>query len=156
MVEFTLVGIPVVFALISIFELSLGMWQYHTLAHAIREGTRFAIVHGKGCDSANCRVTVGDIAQHIRTVGLVQNDLNLEFESEHGGTVSCRLDACLAKTSRPGDIWPPAGSDSPGMEVTIRGVYSVHTILMMFNMAGSTGGAFTFRLPAASTDIIQF
>ena len=31
LVEFTLVGIPLIFVLISVFEISRGMWMYHTL-----------------------------------------------------------------------------------------------------------------------------
>src|SRR5215471_18790761 len=46
LIEFTLVGIPIIFVLISTFEMSRGMWLYHTLAYAAREGTRYAIVHG--------------------------------------------------------------------------------------------------------------
>ena len=33
LLEFTLVGIPLIFLLISTVEISRGMWQYHTLAH---------------------------------------------------------------------------------------------------------------------------
>ena len=47
MIEFTLVGIPLMFVLISIVELSRGMWIYHTLAHAVKEGTRYTAVRGQ-------------------------------------------------------------------------------------------------------------
>ena len=47
MVEFALVGIPLIFILISIFEISRGMWMYETVAHAVREGARYAAVHGQ-------------------------------------------------------------------------------------------------------------
>jgi Flp pilus assembly protein TadG len=40
LVEFTLVGIPMIFLLISTFEVARGMWEYHTLAYAVKEGTR--------------------------------------------------------------------------------------------------------------------
>jgi Flp pilus assembly protein TadG len=29
--EFVLVGIPIIFVLISLFEISRGMWTYHTM-----------------------------------------------------------------------------------------------------------------------------
>ena len=38
LIEFTFVGIPLMFVLISIFEASRGMWTYNLLAHAIKEG----------------------------------------------------------------------------------------------------------------------
>src|SRR5215831_11346653 len=34
-VEMTLVGIPLMFVLVSIFEMSRGMWVYHTVANAV-------------------------------------------------------------------------------------------------------------------------
>jgi Flp pilus assembly protein TadG len=50
--EFTLVGIPIIFVLISTFEMARGMWNYHTIAYAVKEGTRFASVHGIDCSTA--------------------------------------------------------------------------------------------------------
>ena len=55
MVEFTFVGIPLMFTLISIFEVSRGMWIYHTLAYSVKNGVRFASVHGINC--VNCTAT---------------------------------------------------------------------------------------------------
>jgi hypothetical protein len=38
------------------------MWTYHTLAYAVKEGTRYASVHGKGCEAPNtCTKTVAQI-----------------------------------------------------------------------------------------------
>ena len=37
-IEMTLVGIPIIFLLISTFEISRGMWMYNTAATAVREG----------------------------------------------------------------------------------------------------------------------
>ncbi len=154
-IEFTLVGIPVLFGLISIFELSRGMWEYHTLAHAIKEGARFAVVHGQGCDEApECRVTVGEIAQRIRDrgVGLIPSRLQLEFIPKKGDTITCTLDACLART----EIWPPAGVDMAGSHLTVRGVYQVRSIILMLTPAGRSGGFLDLRLPASSTEMIQY
>ena len=46
MVEFTLVGFPLIFILISIFEMARGMWNYHTLEEAVEVGTRYEAVRG--------------------------------------------------------------------------------------------------------------
>src|SRR5579864_8111966 len=77
-IEFTLVGIPLVFVLISTVEMARGMWIYHTLAHAVREGTRFTIVQGADCKLAanKCTVKVADIAGVIQNaaVGLYDAD----------------------------------------------------------------------------------
>ncbi|OLC52954.1 MAG: hypothetical protein AUH85_15255 [Chloroflexi bacterium 13_1_40CM_4_68_4] len=50
-VEFALV-LPVIFLLIfGIIDLARAVWEENTLAYAAREGTRYAIVHGSGCES---------------------------------------------------------------------------------------------------------
>ncbi len=48
-IEMTLVGIPIIFTLISVVEISRGMWMYHTLAYAAKNGVRLAVVHGRNC-----------------------------------------------------------------------------------------------------------
>ena len=68
--EFVLVGIPMIFIFISVFEISRGMWIYHTLAYSIREGVRYTTVHGKGCASPNtCQVTIAQITGVIQSAG---------------------------------------------------------------------------------------
>src|SRR6266849_3318008 len=84
--EMTLVGIPMIFVLISIIEVSRGMWIYHTLSYAVREGTRYTIVHGVNCKTSpnNCAVTVGQIATVIQNaaVGLYDsNNFMVEMKS---------------------------------------------------------------------------
>src|SRR6266853_1898307 len=100
MIEFTLVGIPMIFLLISIFEMSRAMWNYHTLAFAIREGTRYAAVHGSGCSTDprnSCQATVAQVAQRIQDagIGLDADQLALTFTSS-GNSIKCTLKTCLA------------------------------------------------------------
>src|SRR4051812_12070981 len=95
LIEFTFVGIPIMFVLISVFEVSRGMWIYHTLAHAVREGVRYASVHGYNCtqNGNTCAVNMGPvsntctgssdapIAEVIRcaAVGLDPANTNIQF-----------------------------------------------------------------------------
>ena len=74
-IEFTLVGIPLVFILISTIEMARGMWIYHTLAYSVKEGTRYAI--GRGQNSPTT-ATVRDVCNAIAQsgVGLLPEDLN--------------------------------------------------------------------------------
>ena len=75
-IEMTLVGIPIMFLLISTFEISRGMWMYNTEATAVREGVRFASVHGVNCVKVapgipnQCDVTANDIVQVIRALAM--------------------------------------------------------------------------------------
>ena len=158
MIEFTLVGIPMIFVLISVFEISRAMWNYHTLAYAIREGTRYAIVHGAGCsaDPMNtCGVTIGQVAQRISDagIGVEPSELNLTFTSS-GHAIPCTLSTCLGNTT----VWPEAPNNTTGNSVAISGSLPFRSALALL-WPGARGSAMnfpTFYLTAGSADIIQF
>src|SRR5712691_796245 len=90
MLEFTFVGIPIMFVLISIFEISRGMWVYHTLANSVKAGVRYAVVHGQNCgqNGNTCQVHISDIAQKIRDagVGLDTGDGKTKLTFKAGGS----------------------------------------------------------------------
>ena len=139
-VEMTLVGIPIIFILISTFEISRGMWMYHTLAYAVKDGVRFASVHGYNCVPLtgslallnNCPTTIAGVATVIENagVGLDPSKTELTFTPGASGaaSTSCYLGStsgtavsgpygslvgCMSLTS----TWPP--SDASG---TLNGV----------------------------------
>ena len=166
MVEFTLVGIPLIFVLISVFEVARGMWIYHTLAYAIKEGTRYAIVHGHNCDldPNTCETTVQDVVGRIKdaAVGLLPDDFNIRLW--YGvPTSTCGADCvpceplgtsgCLANTNR----WPEYPKNQPSMDISITGTYRFRSAISMFWPGAGRGMNFgTFDLPASSTESIQF
>ena len=160
-VEFTLVGIPLIFVLISIFEISRGMWIYHTLAYAVTEGTRYAIVHGENCSLSpnTCSVTVSDVAKKIQYVGvgLLPDQLTLTFTAPAGGTATtCLLQDCL-KAPYNAQVWPPSGANVPGTDITISAKYPFSSAIAMFWPGAGPSLVFpTFNLPATSTERIQF
>jgi hypothetical protein len=157
MIEFTLVGIPMIFLLVSIFEMSRVMWNYHTLAYAIKEGTRYALVHGSGCTSDplnSCQITVGQVAQKIQDagIGLDAGQLTLTFTSS-GNPVTCTLTACLGNATP----WPEGPRNTPGSSIAINGALPVQTALaMLWPGAGPGSNIPTVYLKASSADIIQF
>ena len=57
LVESVMVMMTFFIITIGMIELGLGVWAYNTVAHAAREGARYAIVHGDGycaaCDHAS-------------------------------------------------------------------------------------------------------
>jgi hypothetical protein len=170
MIEFTLVGIPVIFLLISVFELSRGMWIYLTVAHSIKEGARYAIVHGNNCTIApnTCRVRIRDIATRIQqsAVGLVPSDFsNIQFISATR-TVTCpTLQACLSAgalgdtywpTAAPGAVNPDVGGNSES-DLEVRGAYLFRTGMMMFWPGAAAVNPFgAFNLGASSKEGIQY
>jgi Flp pilus assembly protein TadG len=155
-VEMTLVGIPLIFVLISIFEISRGMWMYHTLAYSVREGTRYASVHGVNCtkNGNTCTATVANVATAIKNagVGLDLGTTQLTLTSS-AGAVSCALTACLAITSTP---WPPAGGNQVGQNIQIFMTTPFRSALAML-WPGKGRVSFTVAtLGARSSDNIQF
>jgi Flp pilus assembly protein TadG len=153
--EFTLVGIPLLFILISTFEMARGMWNYHSMAYAVKEGTRYASVHGTNCAAPNtCTVTVAQITQHILDsgAGLFYDQLTLTFTST-GGSITCLATTCLTNNT----VWPQAGSNAVGQNITIRGTYPFTSAISMF-WPGSGGAmqAASTLFPASSRETVQF
>ncbi len=170
LIEFTLVGIPLIFVMISVFELSRGMWMYHTLSTAVREGTRFAAVRANNCNvpPSNCAVTIRAIAQRINdyAVGMPATELrNVRFSSRTR-TVQCStLAACLGSGGAGSTYWPAAapgatidlGGESMAGYVEIRAEYEFRSAIAMFWPGAGPGQVFgAFLFPASSRENIQF
>ncbi len=154
--EFILIGIPMIFVQISIFEVARLGWMFHTLASAVSETTRYAMVHGKNCSSPPnaCAVSVADLARVMKSrgVGLVPASTNLTLISATS-TVTCRLDQCAGNT----DVWPPLKAAEPGMEIEIRATYTMRSMVSLFWPGVGNGRVFGLvRLPASSHEVIQF
>src|SRR5262249_14968837 len=113
LMEFTLVAIPLIFLVISIFEIARGMWIYHTIAYAVQQGARFSIVHGEVCTKTSpaCIVSVGAVARVIRAnaVGLDPAQFGIVLRSQNSTETCLPLNSCLEN----GGNWPPAGDGHP-------------------------------------------
>jgi hypothetical protein len=155
--EFVLVGVPVIFVMFSTFEMARGMWSYHSLAYCVREGTRYATVHGASCSSTpnSCAVTVGQIATVIKTagVGLDASALSLTFTPSTGSAITCTMTNCLTNTTQ----WPPSGANAIGMTVQISANYPFRSgIAFLWPGTRPTGSFPAMNFPALSKDLIQF
>jgi len=158
--EMTLVGIPLIFLLITTFEMARGMWLYHTMAYSIREGTRYSVVHGLNCSLSpnSCTVTISNIATVIQNQdgGLSSGSLSLTFTDNSGTTTTCTLANCIANYTSA--AWPNSTNNSPGMKIKIEGTYPFTGVIAMF-WPGAThalGGYQSINLYASSKESIQF
>jgi Flp pilus assembly protein TadG len=165
LVEFTFVGIPLMFTLISIFEVSRGMWIYHTLAYSVKNGVRYAAVHGINCVNTannpnNCTVnigpstTAGTIANVISqaAVGLDPAKTTLTFTDNSGTATTCTLSACTAIA------WPPnvTGVNDIGKSIQIDIRTPFISAIAMFWPGAAPLGFASGTLGASSQDYIQF
>ena len=162
--EMTLVGIPMIFVLISTIEVARGMWTYHTLAYAIREGTRYTIVHGSDCKVApnNCAVTIGQIATVINNsaVGLDAGQMKVRLQSltddtgvDANGLPSTTLSSALGNTAQ----FPSTGGDAIQAPITFTATYPFQSAIAMFWPGTGSGVNFmSVTFPASSQERIQF
>jgi Flp pilus assembly protein TadG len=157
LLEFTLVGIPMIFVMISVFEISRGMWIYHTLASAVKAGTRYAIVHGVNCAQSpnTCTVTIGQIATQIQNAGpgLMPDQMTLTFTPANGSATTETLTSSLADAT----VWPSSTANLVGMRVSISATYPFSSVISMFWPGATSISPFTtVNFPAASQERIQF
>ena len=164
LIEFTLVGIPIIFVLISIFQMSCGMWLYQTLAFAVREGTRYAIVHGASCSrngNTYC-VTVSGVAAVINNAarGLNPSQMTVTLTPSQGSAITDTLDNLMNTSTYSTTTWPPSsptGANAVGQPITISVLYPFNSGISMFwpgvKPVQPHG---RFYMPASSTDLIQF
>jgi hypothetical protein len=156
-VEMTLVGIPMIFVLISIFEMARGMWAYDTLAYAVRETSRYAIVHGQNCSVSpnSCTITVGNLASRLLNagVGLPSDQLNATFHSLSDNVTCNPLSTCLGNNA----VFPSSGGNGVGNPITVSATYRFASAISMFWPGAGRPIVFSpVNLPASSTDYIQF
>jgi Flp pilus assembly protein TadG len=158
LVEFTLVGIPIIFVLISTFEISRGMWIYHTLAYSVKVGIRYASVHGINCVNGggnpnDCLITIGQIAQRIQLAGVGLDPTTTSLTFTPGGT-TCTLTACEAS----GTQWPtPDGVvNAVGQPIRIDISTPFKSALAMFWLGSSPVNFASGTMGASSQDHIQY
>ena len=172
MVEFTFVGIPMIFVLISIFEVSRGMWIYHTLAYSVKNGVRYASVHGINCVNTqdnpnNCSVnlgpadTQGTIAWVIRqaAVGLDPKNTTLTFYTNTTVSATCTLDVSGGTSPCPATVWPPNDGTSDNVGQPIRIDIStpfISAITMFWTGTSKVVHFASGTLGASSQDYVQF
>jgi len=165
LIEFTFVGIPMIFVLISIFEISRGMWIYTTLDHAAKEGIRYAIVHGINCgkNGNSCQVNLGPaankcnntnatIAEVIQCAGLGLDPTltKVKFISSQGTLGPYPLNAI------PATPWPPANGNQPGQPVEIDITTPFNSAIAMLWPGGKPVSFAAVNFGASSSDQIQY
>ncbi len=166
LLEFTLVGIPMIFLWISVVQMGLGMWQYHTLQYAVKAATSYASVHGATCASPNsCFVNVSDVVNMFQTnaIGVPMSKVALTLTSQSASVTCSQVSSCSSNSSW-STTWPPTASsdNAVGNWIKIRADYTFSSSLAMFWPGagvvrfGSSAGAGTFDFPGYSYQLIQF
>ena len=165
LIEFTMVGIPMLFLWVSILEMARGMWQYHTLQYACKMTAAYASVHGADCGSPNnCLVTMSNVVNTFQTaaVGVPMAKVILTLTSK-SSSVSCNPVSTCSSNASWSTTWPPTADNAVGNAIKVRADYTFSTALSMFWPGagkawgfGSSTGPGQFDLPGYSYQLIQF
>ena len=149
-------GIPLIFIIISIVELSRGMWIYDTLAHSVEATTRDMAVRGFDCSSyvSGCAQTIGGYSQLFNkwAIGLDPAQVSVTFQSTNH-TVTCSpLNSCYTNST----AWPPSGDNGRNLDIWVTASMPFNPAIGMF-IFGSTPVSFgRFNLSAKSHQQILF
>jgi Flp pilus assembly protein TadG len=153
MLESALVIVPLMMTVLGVCELGRAMWTYHTLARAVKVGTRFAAVHGARCADAStaCPVSVAKIVDSIQKAGIGLEPAKLQLTFTAGETpISCEpASTCTANAT----IWPSAPANAVGQTLSIKANYTFSSVL---STLWPGQGSASFKLAARSTEVIEF
>ncbi len=130
-VEFVLVGIPIIFLIISVFEVARAMWIYQTLSHATHYVARHIAVRGAGCGGTNtCSLTLGNFATDFASTasGMDASVVAVTFYSQTNSISCSPLNTCYSNSTS----WPPAADNAVGNDVRVSASYAFPNALAMF------------------------
>jgi Flp pilus assembly protein TadG len=163
MLEFVLVGVPLIFVWISIVEMSIAMWYNHTLAYAVKMAGTYASVHGaKYLAASGTTGLLKNTATVLRdnAAGMLPSTITVTFKSISGtdhstvlATYSCVLSACVADTAT---VWPSSSYNSAGAEFEIVATYTSVGVYGMITPGGSVGMRALPAFPAYTHATILF
>lgn len=150
--EFTLVGVPLLFILFSVANMSFSMLTLHTLQQAAEQTARYISTRGSGCSSGSntCSVTVEQIAAVVVTAapGITAGSMNVTLTpaADTANAISCSpvttcLSGCSSGCSASRTVtWPTSTNtdNSPGKDIIVSITCTVSAPMIMFWPGNST------------------
>ena len=152
--EFTLSSIPLLFVIISLVQMALGMWNYHTLNEAVKITTRTASLRGADCASTSCAMTVGEIAQMLTTkgIGLLSGSLNVTLTDANGAITCDPVSTCTSSTT----TWPRSGGNAIGQVISISATYPFDSAISMFVPGKGNNSFAPVTFSAISQQVVDY
>jgi len=154
MLEFVLAGIAAIALMITTVQISIAMWNYHTLAYAVHETNRYIVVHGHDCTlyGNSCGIVVSDVAHKFSSnaIGLPDGTVTLTLTpaSGSGNAVSCNpVNSCYSSAAS----WPPFADSVQGSNTTVSASYTFGSAIigLWYRTPGTRIGSVT--LTSSST-----
>ena len=132
LIEFTLLGIPLLFITISIVGASIDMWEFHNLAYASDATARYITMHGATCsqNGNTCSITVGNIASFFKAQSIALDGTQVIMKLTDGsGTTTCNpVNSCTSSAT----VFPTAVYSGVGSDIFVRATYTLRNPIAMF------------------------
>ena len=156
LLEFVLTGIPALFLTLSVFEVSMTMWEYHTMAESVQIAARYCVTHGESCsqNGNSCSITVANIVTTIEGAGVAldPSKLNVSLIGANN-TVTCDpLNSCASNST----VFPEGTDGAVGNNIQVTATYPVKNPFVMFWPGAANVAASDITLGANSTQRIMF
>lgn len=149
--EFTLIGLPLIFILFSVANMSFAMLTLHTMQEAVEQGARYVVTHGGTCSTGGntCGVTVGNVASVIAnsSPGISSSNLSVTLTVCTAGVSTCPasgavnvvtcnpLNSCLSNSTS----WPSSSNNTPGgYDVIVSANATTNSPIFMYWPSGGT------------------
>jgi Flp pilus assembly protein TadG len=132
LIEFTLLGIPLLFMTLSIVEISIDMWEFHNLAFVTEATCRYTTMHGATCsqNGNSCTITVGSVATFFQNEAMALSPSAVVVNLTDGsGTTTCNpVNSCTSSATQ----FPNSSYNSVGSNVTISATYVLKNPVAIF------------------------
>lgn len=155
LIEFTLLGIPLLCVTTSVMSIGLDAWQYWSLAYATDNTARYISMHGATCSQNNnvCTITTGQIASFFESQSMALSSASVDVTlTDSSGTTTCNPVSNCASGSA---FFPANTANSVGSDITVQATYKLtNPITMFFGNNHVTGNDYT--VGAKSKVRIQF
>jgi len=155
LIEFSLLGIPMMFATISIVSTGIDMWEFHNLAFVSERTARYISMHGATCsqNGNSCTITVGNIATFFEAEGqaLLSSSVIMAL-TDGSGTTTCNPVSSCTSTSA---TFPNTSYNSVGSNITVKATYTLKNPIAML-WPPDMSGSHDFTVAASSQQRILF
>ena len=156
LIEFTILGIPIVCISISIVMMALDMWQFHNLAWAVDSTARYVSLHGAGCsqNGNSCTVTVANIATYFEQQSMALNSGSaiLTLTNNAGTVTTCNPVSNCSSTSTQ---FPDSTNNAEGSNITVSATYTLKNPFFLY-WPPNADQAGDFTVGATSQQMIVF
>jgi len=159
LIEFSLLGLPIIFITISIVAMGLNMWEFHNLAYSTESTARYISMHGYNCtqNGNSCKLYIQNYAQFFESQGLALDPslVKVVFTDGSGSTTCNPVKNCATSSPANNVYFPASGYDSMGSDITVTATYLLKNPIALY-WPPDTDRSSDFTVGAISKQRIMF